>query len=310
MSSVTSFFAFSISSFDSARVFLATVISTLSVVSATTSIDPHTLSISSDRAPLEGIAKVFWMFSWSLTGQSRSESSLEFAKTVPGSAAARNAIRMLVRACVPGALLAGRTGSSSAIAAYTIKTGKKVFLRTCSSSIQLAQRPVRALLYLGIQIRRLREIAQAHRGIRIAPFQKLVDQRHLHQRRLLLLKRVHHSLAHLWLRRVTAERIQRRQSHVHAPVVAQRMHQRGKHLRIELILPPAVAHSLQPLARGLLLQHREHHELPHVRQLGMHRGDLALIGIRTSRLASDIVAGKNPDHQQCGAPRQRASRRA
>jgi len=48
---------------DSARFVLATVISTLSVVSATTSIDPHTLSISRDFCPAAGKVKDFCIFS-------------------------------------------------------------------------------------------------------------------------------------------------------------------------------------------------------------------------------------------------------
>src|SRR5580692_3741825 len=188
MSSVTSFFARSSWSFDSASVVLATVKSTLSVVSASTSIDPHTLSISSDLWP-GGITNDFWIFSWSRTGKSRSRSSRSFAEAVSGPNTARSTLtapREPLLAYFP----AGNTGKSSATAVYIPKIAKNRFRRTLASLVQSAQRPIGALPHRRIQIRCLHKISQPLRRIRITPFEHQVDQRHLHERRLLLLQRV------------------------------------------------------------------------------------------------------------------------
>src|SRR4029077_12265080 len=198
------------------------------------------------------MGKDFWMFSWSRTGYSES-SSLVFAETASGPSAALTKLNTLK--CRPLAeLFAGKIGSSSAAAAYTIKSEIRDFLRTLSSSIQFADSPLRALLYRGIQIRRLLKISKPLRRVRIAPFRQEIDQRYLHQRRLLLLQRVQHAFVYLGLACVPAEGIERRQPHVHASVDAQRIQQRRPHLRIEVLFLLAPAPSLQTFARGLLLQ--------------------------------------------------------
>src|SRR6185437_13225851 len=182
------------------------------------------------------------MFSWSRTGYSAS-SSLVVAETASGPKAARTKFNTL-EARPPTVLFAGKTGSRTAAAAYTIKIEIRDFLRTLSSSIQFADGPFRALLHCGIQIRCLLKIAQPLRGVRIAPFRQEVDQRHLHQWRLLLLQRVQDPFVNLRLACVPAERIERRQPHVHASVETKRMQQRSHHLRIEVRFPLAPAHSL------------------------------------------------------------------
>src|SRR5579863_1329765 len=203
MSSVTSFLARSSLSFDSAWFVLATANSTLSVVSATTSIEPHMLSISSDLCPA-GITKDFCIFSWSRTGKSRSSSSRLFADTLTGSSAALNTFNRLFRELPLAVFPAGSTGKSRAIAAYIIEIAKNVFFRTPTSLVQSAQRPICALLHRRIQIRCLHKSPQPLRRIGIAPFQHQINQSHLYQWRLLFQQRIHNSLVNLRLGAVPA----------------------------------------------------------------------------------------------------------
>src|SRR3984893_16752856 len=150
-------------------------------------------------------------------------------------------------------------------------TERKYVLLMLSSSIQPADCPVSSLLHRRIQIWHLPQLLESRSRLRVAPFHQLIDQCNLHQRSLLLLHRVHDRFLHLRLPCVPAQRVQRRQPYVHARVIPQRMHQRRKHLRIELPLTPRTRHAFQPLAGRLLPQHRQRNHLPHARQLGVHR---------------------------------------
>ena len=71
------------------------------------------------------------------------------------------------------------------------------------------------------------------------------------------------------LARVAAERVERGEANVDAAVAAERAHQRGLHLRIEMILAVAPADALQAFAGGLLLEHGERDELAHAGDFGV-----------------------------------------
>src|SRR6266849_401362 len=240
-----------------------------------------------------------WPESASISGSSRSASmstcgySMSISISVPTSASTSGSISMSTStagdfsscadrsACFSGTLRAACAGNSSK-AIPDASTERKYVLLIRNSSIQLADRPVRPLAHRRIQVWRLPQFLKPRSRLRIAPFHQLIDQRNLHQRRLLLLQSVHYRFLHLRLPGVPAQRIQRRQPYVHALVVPQRMHQRRKHLRIELPLAPRPRHALQPFARRLLLQHRQRHHLPHVGQLRMHRRQIPRIRFRAS----------------------------
>src|ERR1700738_1101821 len=100
-------------------------------------------------------------------------------------------------------------------------TERKYVLLMLSSSIQPADCPVSSLLHRRIQIWQLPQLLQPRSRLRIAPFHQLIDQRNLHQRRLLLLQSVDNGLLDLRLTDMPAQRIQRRQPHIHALVVPQ-----------------------------------------------------------------------------------------
>src|SRR5215472_18363205 len=106
---------------------------------------------------------------------------------------------------------------------------KKRVVRMGLSSIQLADSPVGALAHGGIQIWGLAKSFKMRGGFAVMPLHQLVNQRYLHQRRLLVLQSIRHAGADLRLPSVTAERIERRQTNIHAWVVAQGVQERRKH---------------------------------------------------------------------------------
>jgi len=91
------------------------------------------------------------------------------------------------------------------------------------------------------------------RSIGIPPFEQKIDQGNLHQGRLLQLERIQNCLVNLGLPPVAAESIESRQAHIHARVVAQRVKESGKHLRIKLLVARAPSYALEPRAGRLLL---------------------------------------------------------
>src|SRR5215472_10764982 len=139
-----------------------------------------------------------------------------------------------------------------------------------SSSMEFTKCPLGALPDGRIQACRLLEVTKALSKTGVAPFRELIDQGQLNQRRLLGLKSVANTGAHLWLAGVAAESVERGQAHIHAGVIAQSVKERGKDFRIKLILAPAEADTLQPFAGGLLLKHGQNHQLTHVGKLGTH----------------------------------------
>src|SRR5229473_6175645 len=164
--------------------------------------------------------------------------------------------------CESGVVLAGASGKSNNAAALRIRARRNV-LRMAGSSIQLADGPVGALAHGGIEIGGLAKFFEMLRRMRIAPFHQLIDQRHLHERRLLLLQGVHHAAAHLRLRGVADEGVERGKAHVNAGVVAQGVLQRGENLRVETIFAAGPRDAFEALAGGLLLQHGQRDELAH-----------------------------------------------
>src|SRR5271156_2356453 len=131
-------------------------------------------------------------------------------------------------------------------------------------SLQFADGPLGALADGGVEIWCLLEIAQALGGVGITPLGELIDERDLHERRLLLQECVADTFANLWLTGVAAEGVEGGQADVDAAVVAQRVQQGRLNLRIEMRFEAAPAHALQAFAGGLLLQHGERDELAHV----------------------------------------------
>src|SRR5882762_230591 len=357
MSSVTSFFACSIFPFDSARMLLFTMSCARSDAVPTTSIDPHTLSISSVLRPAPaGIANVFSIFSCSrsanpcsslsisisscsgpvststsTSGSSRSMSismsgsststsisaavsmslsaSTSIAKSISGSSLStltrterRSSCCTDATARFSGVLRTACPGSASK-AIPDISTESKYVLLMLSSSVQLADRPIRTLPHRRIQIGSLPQLLQPRGRLGIPPLHQLIDQSNLHQWRLLLLQSVYHRFLHLRLPRMTAQRVQRRQPHIHARVMPQRVRQRRKHLRIETFFPPRPRNAFQPLARRLLLQHRKRHHLPHIGQLRVHRRQIL-------RIRFCISTWQSQERPQCDAPSHRSHRRA
>src|ERR1700687_1611452 len=106
-------------------------------------------------------------------------------------------------ACASGAVFAGASGKSRNAAAVRIRARRRV-LRMFCSSIQLADGPVGALAHGGVEIGGLTKFFEMLRGLRIAPLDELVDERDLHERRLLLLQGVENAAAHLRLQRGVA----------------------------------------------------------------------------------------------------------
>src|SRR5271170_5445420 len=98
---------------------------------------------------------------------------------------------------------------------------KKGVPRTSSSLLQFADSPLRALADGGVEIWGLLKIAEPLGRIGIVPFREQIDQRDLDEGRLLLLEGVHHALANLRLAGVTAESVERGQTHIDAAVKAQ-----------------------------------------------------------------------------------------
>src|SRR5438046_6023799 len=152
----------------------------------------------------------------------------------------------------------------------TVNTVKKCVFRMVSSSIQFAFGPLEALSHRGIQIRGLLQGLEPLRSIGIPPFEQKIDQGYLHQGRSLLLWRIQDCLVNLGLPPVAAESIESRQAHIHARVVAQRVKESGKHLRIKLLVARAPSYALVPRTGRLLLQHRKHDQLLHAREFGLH----------------------------------------
>src|SRR5882762_3681899 len=149
-------------------------------------------------------------------------------------AAGRSEPRTFRAECENGVVFAGASGKSSNEAAKI--RAKKNVLRMVCSSIQLADGPVGALAHGGIKIWRLAKFLQVRRGFAVAPFHQLIDQRHLYQRRLLLLQRINDGAADLRLRvGATPEGVERGEAHVHAGVIAQSVNQRGENLRVEML---------------------------------------------------------------------------
>src|SRR5216684_6245898 len=114
-------------------------------------------------------------------------------------AASRSEPRTLRAECESGVVFAGASGKSSNAEALRINARRNVLRMVCSS-IQLADGPVGALAHGGIKIWRLAKFLQMRRGFTVAPFHQLIDQRNLHQRRLLLLQRIDDGAADLRLR--------------------------------------------------------------------------------------------------------------
>src|SRR5438046_10049171 len=101
---------------------------------------------------------------------------------------------------------------------------------------------------------------------------------------------------------MAAESIESRQAHIHARVVAQRVKESGKHLRIKLLVARAPTYALEPRAGGLLLQHRKHDQLLHAREFRLHGNKVWGRKIK----ASQAKSGENADGAERGAPTTRS----
>ena len=162
-------------------------------------------------------------------------------------------------------------------------------LRLCNLATEFADLMAHsARSHGGVQVWRLLKIAKALDRVRVAPLGKLIDQSHLDQRRLLRLQSVGDAVSDLRLARVAAEGVERREAHVHAPVVAQRMQQGAIGPADRVALRAAPADALQALAGGLLLEHRDHHQLAHVGELSMHGGNF--VGVCGNGFLVDVRA--------------------
>src|SRR5260370_879286 len=240
MSRVTSLRACSSFSLDSARKDLLTVRRAWSEEVPTTSMEPQTLSISSERCAA-GMAKDFSIFSSARTLKSGSSWSIStWSKSSRSASSSCSTSSCSMTSCsISWGSISTSTGSISGGSTWT-EIG-------------------------GIEIAGLAKFFEMLRGLRIAPLDQLIDQRHLHERRLLLLQGVHHAAAHLRLRGVADEGVERGKAHVNAGVVAQGVLQRGENLRIETIFAAGPRDAFEALAGGLLLQHGQRDELAHAR---------------------------------------------